>query len=370
MSEAEAALAAGLHASAPGLAAQRPRTDGLTFPCPAPAVDGSVVEVAPGLLWARMPMPLGLDHINLYLLRDGEGWFAVDTGLAMAETQALWERLAGEVLAGAPLTGLLCTHFHYDHAGLAAWMKERFDIPLWMTLGEFHTLRTLWAPLPEQMPAHQARYFHRAGLAPERAARIFESLRADRFMPTPPAAYCRVRHGDTLPVAGGAWRVVVGEGHSPEHACLFDAARRLLVAGDQLLPRISSNLTVSSIEPEADPLAAWFASLDRLDELPADTLVLPSHGEAFRGLHSRTAWLRWHHHRTLERLTAHLRASQEPGGSTAEQAMAALYPRLRGPMDELLALGETLAHLNWLRFRGLADRALDTRGIDRYSSRS
>ena len=348
-------------------AGPRPQGLELDFPLAPPRPDGTVVEVTEGLLWARMPMPMGLDHINVYLIRDGAGWLAVDTGLALPHTRELWEHLVSTALGGAPLTGLLCTHFHYDHAGLAAWMQERFDIPLWMTLGEFHTLRTLWAPSPAQIPAHQARYYHRAGLPAERAQALFDTLRQDRFVSTAPATFRRVRQGDVMTIDGRPWQVLVGEGHSPEHACLFDAERRLLVAGDQLLPRISSNLMVSSTEPEADPLQRWFLSLDRLDTLPEDTLVLPSHDEVFRGVHRRTRMLRWHHQRTLDRLAERLMQGRAEGGCTAVQAMAALYPRLRGPMDEILALGETLAHLNWFLAQGRIARTLDDQGIHRYA---
>ena len=346
-----------------------PRPTGLEldFPLAPPAADGSVVQVAEGLLWARMPMPMGLDHINVYLIRDGDGWLAVDTGLSLPHTRELWERLVSQALQGARLSGLLCTHFHYDHAGLAAWMQERFDIPLWMTLGEFHTLRTLWAPAPPQIPPHQKRYYQCAGESEERAQHHFDTLRQDRFAAKPPATFCRLRHGETFMLDGRPWQVLVGEGHSPEHACLWDAQRRILIAGDQLLPRISSNLMVSSTEPEANPLARWFESLDRLDALPEDTLVLPSHDEVFRGVHRRTRMLRWHHRRTLDRLGERLMQGRQEGGCTAAQAMAALYPRLRGPMDEILALGETLAHLNWLLRQGYIARSVDAQGAYRYA---
>ena len=170
-----------------------------------------------------------------------------------------------------------------------------------------------------------------------------------------------------MTIDGRPWQVLVGEGHSPEHACLWDAERRLLVAGDQLMPRNSSNLMVSSTEPEADPLQRWFVSLDRLDTLPEDTLVLPSHDEVFRGVHRRTRMLRWHHQRTLDRLAERLVQGRAEGGCTAVQAMAALYPRLRGPMDEVLALGETLAHLNWFIAQGRVTRTLDDQGVHRYA---
>ncbi len=258
----------------------------LVYPLAPPAADGSVVEVAPGVLWARMPMPMALDHINVYLLRGEHGWTVVDTGLNADTSRAMWERIAAEHLDGLPIEALVCTHWHYDHAGLARWFGERFGVPLYMTLG-----------------------------------------------------------------------------HAPEHACLYDATDHLLLAGDQLLPRISSNVLVSDVEPEADPLSLWLASLTRLEQLAPDTLVLPSHQEAFRGLHLRTRELSEHHHHQLDVLRGHLR---ELGRATAFEAMQKLFPRRHGVIDDILALGETIAHLSWLRHADEVVRQLDADGVYRF----
>ena len=340
-----------------------PTPRALAYPFAAPAPDGSVVEVAPGVLWARMPMPIALDHVNVWLLRGDAGWTVVDTGLATQATRECWERIAAEHLGGAPIVSLVCTHFHYDHAGLAAWFDERFGARLHMTRSEYLTMHVL-GPLPDPPPAAMLRFHARAGMPDERAQRVFAALRSDPFMAAAPSHFERLRGGDELVIGPRRWQVLIGEGHSPEHACLYCADEGLLIAGDQLLPRISSNVLVNAIEPEANPLALWFDSLDRLDRCRPDTLVLPSHQEAFRGLHVRVQELRAHHQRQFDALRAFI---ARQGEASAYEAMLALFPRLKHPADEMLALGETVAHLAWLRESGSLSRRLDETGVQRWS---
>lgn len=339
----------------------------LEYPFEAPPPDGSVVEVAPGLLWARMPMPMALDHINVYLLRNERGWTLVDTGLNVESGRRLWEQIAAERLGGLPITALICTHMHYDHAGLAHWLCERFGIPLYMTHGEYFMMRALHEPMPDPLPPQHAQFYRLAGLPDERLERMLGAMRADPFMPPQPDSFRRLRGGDVLQIGARRWRIVIGEGHSPEHACLYCEDERILLAGDQLLPRISSNVLVTCIEPEGNPLQLWFDSLQRLEQLAPDTLVLPSHERVFRGLHARTEELRQHHQRQFEMLDQ-LLAEREH--CTAFEAMLRLFPRLRHPVDDMLALGETIAHLSWLRYAGRLRRELDEDGVYRWSPSS
>ena len=336
---------------------------GLSHPFAAPASDGALTEVAPGLMWLRLPMPMALDHINVYLLRDGDGWRLVDTGLNTEATRAIWDRVFDGPLAGSRLTGVLCTHFHYDHAGLATWLADRFGVPLQMTLGEFHIMRTMGVRLPEPLPPEQARFYHRCGLDADSVERIVGVLRKDPFIPPSPQSFERIRDAERLSIGERTWQVVVGEGHTPEHACLYCADERILIAGDQLLPRVSSNVLVTSIEPEANPLGLWLHSLRKLDTLHPDTLVLPSHGDVFKGLHARSAELQHHHKRRLADLREQVEAA---GECTASEAMERLFPRRRGPVDDMLALGETLAHLAWWRVEGTIERRLDEQGVWRF----
>lgn len=336
----------------------------LEYPFTAPQTDGSLVEVAPGVLWARIGMPMALSHINVWLLRGDDGWTIVDTGLSTDDTRALWEHIITERLDGAPVRALVCTHFHYDHAGLASWITERFGVPLYMSLGEFLMMRMLGSQNGSVPQPEEREFYARSGMPQERVERVFAALQHDPFVPPRQAQFRRLRGGDVLTIGPRRWRVVIGEGHSPEHVCLYSAEDRLLIGGDQLLPRITSNVMVTAFEPEGNPLALWFESLDRLEACAEGTLVLPSHQSVFRGVHARLGQLREHHQQQFEQLR-HLVA--ERGRCSAFDAMLGLYPRLRGPEQDLLALGETVAHLSWLRHRGVLEHRLEADGIIRYN---
>jgi glyoxylase-like metal-dependent hydrolase (beta-lactamase superfamily II) len=336
---------------------------GLEYLYTAPQANGPVVEVAPGVLWARIAMPLALSHINVWLLRGDDGWTLVDTGLPTEETRSVWEKIVAGHLDGAPVRALVCTHFHYDHAGLASWMTERFGVPLYMSLGEFLTMRMLDSAAVSVPQPEDRRFFTHSGMPAERAERLFEALRRDPYVPLRQASFRRLRGGDVLAIGPRRWRVIIGEGHSPEHVCLYSAEDGLLIGGDQLLPRITSNVMVNAWEPEGNPLALWFDSLDRLEQCAPDTLVLPSHQGVYRGLHLRIRQLREHHQQQFEQLR---RMVGERGRCTAFEAMLGLYPRLRGAEQDLLALGETVAHLSWMHHQGLLDRGLEADGIIRY----
>lgn len=339
--------------------------DGLVYPYSPPEPDGSAVEVAPGILWLRLPMPMQLDHINVYCLRDDDGWFIVDTGLTRPETQALWQRIRDLHFDGLPVLGVVCTHFHYDHAGCAAWLMETTGAPLYMSHGEFYTLRGLNAPGVTSDDLFQRDFYRQAGLEEELITRMADAMRADPFRPPLPRAYRRLREGDVLRVGGRNWQVWIGEGHSPEHVCLYSAEDRILISGDQLLPRISSNVLVMPIEPEANPLGDWLASLERMRELAEDTLVLPSHELAFLGLHCRVEQL-LHHHQEQCRLL--LEGASKGGDLSIAQGMRILFARKLSAIETMMALGETLAHLTWLLNAGQLRRGLDAKGIIGFSA--
>lgn len=354
-----------VHNSSPMPGVQLKKDSPLRYPFSPPAADGSVVEVAAGVLWLRMPMPMSLDHINVYLLRDGPGWTIVDTGLGLPATHALWEQIftTGQ-LAGHKPTRLICTHCHYDHAGAAAWLQAHFNIPLLMSYGEFMMLRLQMGPPPDPLPQAHADFYACSGLDDEQVQRMFAVLRKDPFRNVPPVTYERLRHGQVLHLGDDAWQVVVGEGHSPEHVCLYDARRKILVAGDQLLPGITSNVMVTPFEPNGNPLQGWLESMRRLRELDAQTLVLPSHQGVFYGVRERADQMVAHHMDQFSMVRTHLR--QHPRASAAD-IMHVLFPRLRSPMDQLLALGETFAHLNWMRCQGELQRIRGNNKIDYFS---
>ena len=323
---------------------------GLRFPfddaTPAP---GELIEVAPGVRWWRAPMPGSLQHINGWLLDDGAGYAAVDTGPKTDTAIAAWPAM----LDGRALTRIICTHFHPDHSGLAGRLSREFDAPVVMTRAEWLTLRVAHADAREEVPDEMPVFWRAAGWSAAQIAAA--SKRGWSFFRTwvsrPPLGYRRIAEGDMLEIGGRAWRVLTGNGHSPEHACLLDERARVLIAGDQVLPRISSNVSLGADESEGDPLGDWLTSIAKLRKLDGDVLVLPGHGEPFHGLHTRLDALASEHRERLDALHAWL---GEP--RRAVDCFAALFRR---PIDAAvlgLATGEALAHLRRLELEGAATR--------------
>ena len=336
----------------------------LHYPYPEIPAQGEPAPVADGVFWLRMPLPFSLDHINLYLLRDGDGWTVVDTGIRGPDVLALWERVLEDFCAGSPVKRVIATHMHPDHVGQAGWLTRHCGVELWMTRSEFFSCKMLAADGPSDVPEDALRFYRQCGfdehqldLYRQRFGRFGAMI--DRL----PAGYRRIRDGDTLAIGDDRWQVVVGRGHSPEHACLYCAERGLLISGDQVLPRISSNVSVFPTEPRANPLAEWIASCRSFRaQLPDTTLVLPSHNEPFHGLHARLDALIDGHLEGLVRL--HERCA-EP--QRVVDVFPALFKREIGAGTLLLATGESRAHLNLLTARGALSETLGEDGVLRYA---
>ena len=327
---------------------------------------GALTEVAPGIFWLRMPLPFQLDHINLWLLRDGAGWVIVDTGFpddgVRATWQAILERLDGSV------TRIIVTHFHPDHLGLAEWLMARTGAPLWMTSGEFLTAHVVW----NEVGGHGARFmteqFREHGLSGERLEKF--ATRGSgyrRAVPALPDHYHRLMEGDVVAVDGKKWQILIGHGHSPEHMALYCPELAVLISGDMLLPRISTNISVFAATPDADALRWYLESLDRMAaEIPENTLVLPSHGLPFTGVQPRVAALHAHHE---ERLHA-LENSCEQAPKSAAELLDVLFNRALDTHQTMFAMGEAIAHLNYLEHAGRLSRRTDADGIVRFLCRS
>jgi glyoxylase-like metal-dependent hydrolase (beta-lactamase superfamily II) len=276
---------------------------GLTYPLGRRVPEaGELIEVAPGIGWARLPVPGSLNHINVWTVEDGEGAALVDTGLNIPQAREGWEALFAGPLAGRPVTRIICTHMHPDHVGLAGWLCERFGAPLWMTRGEWLYARMLALDTRDSPPPEAERYRRASGWSEERIAAGAKkpwNFFASAVSPIP-VSFVRIEDGDRIAIGGREWRVVTGTGHSPEHACLVCEEAGVMIAGDQVLPRITSNVSLPLSEPDSDPLGAWLASIDKLRSLPGDLLVLPAHGEPFTGLHTRLDALAKGHRGRLE----------------------------------------------------------------------
>ncbi len=342
------------------------RTSLVTHPLgPAVPGPGEAIAVAEGVHWIRMPLPFALDHINLWLIEDGDGWTVVDTGLGTRATRDLWERHLAQTFGGRPVHRVVVTHYHPDHVGSAAWLAGRTGAPVWMTAAEFlsaHAARDDTAGFDRAtgMAFFAANGLDVAGL-PE-AMRTGNGYR--RGVPELPRQYRRMMHGDRLGIGGREWEVITVFGHAPEHAALWCESLGVLISGDQVLPRITSNVGVWGNQPEGDPLRLFLESLDRFAHLPGGALVLPSHDRVFYGLHERIVELRDHHAARLDSL---LEFCSEP--RTAHEALPVLFRRALDDHQLMFAMGESIAHLHYLLHEGRLERVEDAAGVRRYRRR-
>ena len=329
---------------------------------PAPGVP---VAIAPGVHWLRMPMPMVLDHINLWLLEDGDGWTVVDTGLCNDATREAWEQVFANHLQGRPVRRVICTHMHPDHVGLADWLCKRWNAPLLMTQGEYLSARLVSAGMEPTGTEGLLGLFRAHGASQEHLQAL--AGRGNfymRMVPSMPHAFQRLEAGQRLRIGAAEWQVIEGGGHCPEHASLWCAEHRVLISGDLLLPRISTNVSVYAIEPDADALGRYLRSLERFDALDAATRVLPSHGFPFTGVHGRVRQLREHH---AERLQAVLQACAQRALSSAE-LIPLLFKRQLDTHQLSFALGEAIAHANRLWAVGALRREADADGVLRFST--
>jgi glyoxylase-like metal-dependent hydrolase (beta-lactamase superfamily II) len=329
---------------------------------------GRRLQVAPGVYWLRMALPFALNHINLWLLRDRfngvEGWCIVDCCLDSPESRMHWEQVFGHALDDLPVVRVLATHMHPDHLGLAHWLCERWQVPLFISATDYHTARTLVAT-PDERHSVQAMAFFRAhGLLDEH---VFEAL-GDRslqfvhMVPALPKQFVRLIDGQVLRIGHNDWHCISGYGHAPEHIALHCPGLNVLISGDMVLPRISSNISVYDSEPLADPLRLFLTSLGKYAHLPEDCLTLPSHGKPFTGVHKRIAQLLEHHDKRLDELSSAL--ADKP--LSALDAMSVLFTRQLDAHQITFAIGEALAHLHYLWYGQQAERYLDEDQVYRF----
>ena len=331
---------------------------------------GAAQQIAPGLFWLRMPLPFALNHINLWLLKDdfggaggAGGWSVVDCGVATDATRAGWESIFASSLDGLPIQRVLVTHCHPDHVGLADWLCSRWQAPLWMTTGEYGFARMMSAALPGVDGTAALPHFQRHGLLDPA---LLEQMQGRKnyypsLVPKVPPAYTRLQDGQLVAIGDHRWRVITGFGHAPEHAALYNADLHVLISGDMVLPRISTNVSVFAIEPEANPLQSYLDSLGKFADLPDDTLVLPSHGKPFRGLHTRIRQLREHH---VERLAEVVQACAQ--WQSAADIVPLMFQRALDAHQLSFAMGEALAHLHQLWYEGIVRRETGSDGIIRF----
>ncbi|HYW56253.1 MAG TPA: MBL fold metallo-hydrolase [Polaromonas sp.] len=333
---------------------------------------GGSIEIAPGVKWLRMRLPFVLDHINLWLLRDEldgptgkvQGWTVVDCCISKDESRAQWEQIFANELEGLPILRVIATHMHPDHLGLAQWLCERWNAPLWISATDYNVARIAILSNTGFGGDSAASFFAAHGLLD---ADSLEQIRAranyyPSMVPAVPSRYCRMMDGQIIAIGGRDWRCISGYGHAPEHMALSCAELKVLISGDMVLPRISTNVSVYDIEPESNPLTLFLQSIDKFSDLHADTLTLPSHGKPFKGLHTRIAQLQEHHR---DRLAEVMQACQASPCSGAD-ILPVMFKRPLDLHQTTFAMGEAVAHLHTLWFEGKLRRVLGGDGIYRF----
>jgi glyoxylase-like metal-dependent hydrolase (beta-lactamase superfamily II) len=327
---------------------------GIRYPWENPPEPGQFIPVAEGVLWIRLPLPMALDHVNIYALDEGDHWSIVDTGVHSSFSVALWQDILRDVLGGKPVGRVILTHHHPDHVGMAGWLMQDQGATLWTTRTAWLMARMLILDC-EEKPSEQARKFWRqAGMDPEIYAKRSNERPfnfADIAYPLP-VGYRRLQQGDVIHAAGRDWDIHIGAGHAPEHLTMWSRDCNLVISGDQILPSISPNIGVYATEPEADPLADWLEACERLSlQAREDHLVLGGHKLPFTGLPFRMRQLIDNHHGGLRRLLAHLDTPH-----TAGDCFGPLFKRKIDAGTYGLALVETVAHLNHLHRLGQVTR--------------
>lgn len=323
-----------------------------------PPEKAETFEIAPGILWVRFPLPFRLNHVNIWLLREADGWTLIDTGAGTEQARELWDVLLKGVLADGRVNRIICTHGHTDHIGLAGWLVDRTQAPFAATLVEWLAAQVRLTDAQVPMRPETIRFMEAHGCD----AQTIEAFRQDRkkihsLLGQMPGSIERLRDRETITFGGRQWRIIVCGGHAQEHASFWCEQDNILIAGDQVLSKISPMIGVFPGEPFADPLAEYMASLKRFRALPADILVLPSHGLPFKGLHTRIAQLAHHHELRLDQLA---RLMDVP--TTTMRLTHGLFPKAVAEGQGRHALAETIAHAHYLVGRGRAVRETDRNG--------
>jgi glyoxylase-like metal-dependent hydrolase (beta-lactamase superfamily II) len=335
---------------------------------------GHCIQVAPGIKWIRMALPFALNHINLWLLRDRqageqgfvEGWSIVDCCIHKDDAKVQWESIFENELDGLPVLRVIATHMHPDHIGLAHWLCDRWNAPLWISATDYQVARFGCMGPTAFGGERAAEFFAAHGL---NQSDMVEQIRArtnyfPSLVPSVPESYHRMLDGGTLRVGSHQWKCISGYGHAPEHIALYCADLKVLIGGDMMLPRISTNVSVYESEPEANALALFLESIDKFAPLPADTLVLPSHGKPFTGLHRRIEQLHEHHR---DRLVEVMEACAAAPSSAAD-IIPVLFKRTLDLHQITFAMGEAVAHLHALWYAQKLTRQRGPDGVYRFHS--
>jgi glyoxylase-like metal-dependent hydrolase (beta-lactamase superfamily II) len=341
--------------------------DALYFPREKPPQAGEVVELAPGLIWARLYLPFRLNHVNVYLLKDDDGWTLIDTGIGNEATIAAWTTLFEGPLKGNNITRLIVTHSHPDHVGLAGWIVERFDCPLFMSQVEYLQSAYHQHRGSEDRLQAQRLFFRRHGMD-EGLTDLLLGRGQDylKRVSTLPASYHRLTGGDAVRIGHRHFRVITGGGHSLDQVMLYAPEDKLFLSADQVLSKISPNVSVWAVEPESNALGAYLQSLGELKAaLSDDVLVLPGHGIPFYGVKARIAQLADHHEERCGLIAEACRVSPK---TCAELVPVVFSKHQLDPHQTGFAAGEVIAHMNYMLAEKRLTRQIDASGVLRVAS--
>lgn len=324
------------------------------YPFLNPPAKGHSIEIHPDIKWVRSPLPLALNHINCYLLRDGNGWCVVDTGMNGEESRLQWLDILESQLNGAPLTRVIVTHHHPDHVGLAGWLCDRLEIPLYASEGEYFYARTFNAVRGEKPYWEVEQFFKRSGMSEKTKQSLYANSDYNHVVSELPASFHCVKDQQVLKIGDYEWTAIITRGHSPAHLSLYCQALDLYISGDQVLPKITSNVSVSPTIPEQNPLQDWFDAHAKIAALVPDSVtILPAHQLPFKGLHKRLLDVIDHHQERLDQLLGFCETAAD-----AQQLTAKLFDRELTAFQNFLAVGECLAHLHLLVEQGKVERFL------------
>lgn len=333
----------------------------IKFPFETAPKEGKAIEIADGILWLRLPLPMALDHVNIYALRDGNGWCIIDTGYYSKGSIALWETILAGPLKGDPITRVFLTHHHPDHVGMVGWFQSVQGVELWTSRTTWLYSRMLTIDTQEVWPQESLDFYKGAGMDPDFYAQKSKERPfnfSDIVYPMP-LGFRRVKDEEIIKIGSRDWTVRMGDGHSPEQATLWCDADNLVIAGDQILPGISSNIGVHPTEPMADPVSEWLASCEKFQKIAREEyLVLGGHKLPFTGLPTRMSQLIKNHHHALDRLELFLK---EP--KTAVDCFGVLFKRKIGAPEYGLAMAEAIAHVNHLYLKGKVTRQKNENGV-------
>lgn len=341
------------------------RTNGLVFPHLEMPDFGEPFEIADGVYWIRLPLLGPLKWINVWLIKDGDGFALVDTGINSPECFEAWQKIKTEFLKDCKITKVIITHMHPDHVGLAGYICQEYNVKMYMSRLEYVTCKMLVGDTGRPAPEAGVDFYRAAGWDEVSLANYRQRFGGfGQMVYHLPDIFERLSDGQIIKIGDEDWRIITGTGHSPEHCCLYNSSLNMIISGDQILPKISSNISVFPTEPNANPMADWINSCTKLlNTLPESVFVLPSHNAPFYGVRYRLNELIEHHERALLRLKEFIFEKE----ARAVDCFSILFKKPISGSNFYMATGEALSHLNYLLFENYI-KVENRDGVNYYSA--